>query len=208
MSLEPTDDSRGSISVWIEQLKDGEAEAARKLWHHYAEQLTTAARRRLGGAGTGVADEEDVAQSVFALVCRGAQSGRFQDITTRDDLWWFLLLATKQKTIDLRRRERAAKRGGGNTRPESGVGGAGDSVPFTLDGLTGTNPTPEFLVMMQESNERLLGLLRDNQLRSIATSRMEGLTVAEIAAIHSIGMRSVDRKLALIRNRWRKELEL
>jgi DNA-directed RNA polymerase specialized sigma24 family protein len=36
---------------------------------------------------------------------------------------------------------------------------------------------------------------------------MEGLTVAEIAASQSIGLRSVERKLALIRGKWRKELD-
>jgi len=205
MSPQSIDDARGSVSAWIAQLKDGEADAARRLWEHYASRLTAAARRWLAGAPTGIADEEDVAQSVFALVCRGAQSGRLQDVATRDDLWWLLLLATKRRAIDQRRREGAAKRGGAAVAREAHL--AEGEPQFTLDCLAGSNPTPEFLVMMQEQTERLLGLLRDDLLRTIAMARMEGLTVAEIAASQSIGLRSVERKLALIRGKWRKELD-
>jgi DNA-directed RNA polymerase specialized sigma24 family protein len=36
---------------------------------------------------------------------------------------------------------------------------------------------------------------------------MEGFTVAEIAGKLGIGVRAVERKLGLIRERWRKELQ-
>lgn len=39
---------RGSVSMWIDRLKDGEAEAARLIWNRYFEKLVEVARRRLG----------------------------------------------------------------------------------------------------------------------------------------------------------------
>ena len=43
-------------------------------------------------------------------------------------------------------------------------------------------PTPAFAVEVAEECERLLGQLGNDQLRSIALFKMEGYTVAEIAA--------------------------
>ena len=39
-------------------------------------------------------DEEDVALSVFASLCRGAQCGNFKKLTDREDLWALLLVMT------------------------------------------------------------------------------------------------------------------
>jgi DNA-directed RNA polymerase specialized sigma24 family protein len=75
-----------------------------------------------------------------------------------------------------------------------------------LDDLVGQTPTPEFLAMLKEEYERLLSGLRDERLREIAISRVEGYTVAEIAAKLAIGKRAVERKLQLIRSKWAEEL--
>src|SRR4051794_28659879 len=89
-----------SVSQWIAHLKEGKAEAARQLWERYALRLVEVARKRLGDAPKRLADEEDVAASVFHSVCRGAAAGRFQDINNRDELWWVLLAITKKKVVD------------------------------------------------------------------------------------------------------------
>jgi DNA-directed RNA polymerase specialized sigma24 family protein len=208
MSFVPSDGSQGSITAWIHQLKAGEADAAQQLWIRYADRLTELARRKLGSAPRRIADEEDVAQSVFHLLCRGAQAGRFQNLHDRDELWWWLLMTTKQKSVDNVRRELAQKRGGGRVQALASRSARGDSSDeLALDDVIGAAPTPEFLVMLQEQNDRLLGLLRDDCLRSVAMWRMEGFTVAEIAAKLAIGVRAVERKLRLIRDKWRRELQ-
>ena len=181
-------------------------EAVQKLWDRYKTRLLELARRKLGDAPKRVADEEDVAQSVFLSFFRGATAGRFDDVKTRDDLWWLLLAITRQKTVDFIRRETAKKRGAGQVRSEGGLAAADGSQGFAFDRLVGDEPTPEFLVMFEEQNRRLLGLLRDDRLREIAISRIEGYTVAEIAADLAVSTRSVERKLQLIRNAWTKDL--
>src|SRR5262249_32221455 len=77
----------GSVTVWIEQLKAGDAAAAAPLWQGYFRRLVGLARQRLGAAPRGVADEEDVALSAFASFCRAAAQGRFPRLDDRDDLW-------------------------------------------------------------------------------------------------------------------------
>ncbi len=194
-----------SISHWIAQLRCGEAEAAQKLWRRYADQLVEVARRRLGDSPRAAADEEDIALSVFHSVCQGAVAGRFCDITDRNDLWWLLLTLARQKVIDHVRRETAQKRGAGRVRPEAAVAGSRGSRRFSLDHLIGDAPTPEYWIILQEEHQRLLGLLRDDCLRRIASRRIEGFSVAEIAEDLTISTRSVERKLRLIRGRWAQE---
>ena len=197
----------GSVSGWISRLKSGEADAAQNLWDRYARQLVALARRRLGDAPKSSADEEDVAQNVFGSICRGATAGRFANVQNRDDLWWVLLTITKQKVVDHIRHELAQKRGMGVVRSESQLNNAtADDVGFALDRLVGDDPTPEFLVTLQEESDRLLRLLRDDTLRRIALFRIEGYTVSEIAADLGISTRAVERKLQLIRARWTTEL--
>ena len=99
------------------------------------------------------------------------------------------------------------KGGGGQVWPESALAASNDTgEAFDLNQLVGEEPTPELLVMLEEQNRRLLDLLRDDRLRQIAMLRIRGYTVVEIAGDLSISVRSVERKLQLIRNQWRKEL--
>jgi RNA polymerase sigma factor (sigma-70 family) len=198
-----------SVSQWIAHLKEGKADAAQRLWERYAMQLVDLARRRLNDAPKRIADEEDIAASVFHSLCRGAAAGRFQDVKNRDELWWLLLAITKQKVADHIRRETAQKRGGGRIQSETALSGQpDDSHGFTLDKLMSDEPSPEFIVELQEQNDRLLGLLRDDNLRHIALSRIEGFTVPEIASDLRVSTRSIERKLQLIRGMWSKELQL
>jgi DNA-directed RNA polymerase specialized sigma24 family protein len=75
-----------------------------------------------------------------------------------------------------------------------------------LDQLIGQEPTPDFVVMLDEENRRLLGLLRDDKLRQIARYRIEGYTMQEIAAEFALSKRAIERKLQLIRATWAREL--
>ncbi len=76
-----------SVTVWLTSLKDGDAEAAQKLWSRYFEALVRLARDRLRGAPKAVADEEDAALSAFDSFVRGAARGRYPRLDDREDLW-------------------------------------------------------------------------------------------------------------------------
>lgn len=196
--------SNPSISQWLANLKYGDQAAAQKLWSRYAIRLIELARQRLGKIQKGVADEEDVAQLVFASLWRGATEGRFQDLKNRDELWWMLLTLTKHKATDHIRRETAQKRGGGNVISEAQL--RRDSLEgdfaWTFDELIDKEPTPEFIVTLSEQHAYLMSRLRDDVLRQIASLRIEGYTVSEIAMKLAIAKRSVERKLSLIRTEW------
>ena len=68
-----------SVSEWLVGLQTGEDTAVNQLWERYANELVNLARANLANAPKVIADEEDVAQSVFRSICRGAAAGRFAD---------------------------------------------------------------------------------------------------------------------------------
>src|SRR5205085_8369771 len=108
-----------SVTNWINQLKAGEPEAARRLWDGYFRRLVGLARGKLEGSPRRAADEEDVALSAFGSLCRGAEGGRFPHLLDRDSLWQLLVAITAHKAHDLRRREERKKRGGGRVLDEA-----------------------------------------------------------------------------------------
>jgi DNA-directed RNA polymerase specialized sigma24 family protein len=192
-----------SVSEWFGNLKAGRADAARKLWDRYSDKLAALARRRLNGLPKAVSDEDDLAQSVFHSICRGAAAGRFGDFSTRDELWWLLVAITNQKTIDHFRRLTAQKRGLGCVETETGLAAY---HPFSMDDLLSSTPTAEFMAILDEQYESLLAHLNDERLRQIAIMRVEGYTVAEIATKLAVGTRAIERKLHLIRCKWASEI--
>lgn len=199
--------SQESVTVWISKLGDGEFGALQKLWERYSDRLIELARIRLGAAPKQLADEQDIVNSVFHSLCRGAQAGRIRELRNRDELWWLLLAIAKRRIVDHLRRETALKRGAGRVVSEANLAGdEGASDGFRLDQLVGREATPDFIVALGEEHDRLLAALRDDRLRQVASMRIEGYTVEEIAERIQIGKRSVERKLELIRRRWAEEM--
>jgi DNA-directed RNA polymerase specialized sigma24 family protein len=189
--------AENSVSQWLGQLKNGDPEAAQKLWERYFRRLVGLARGRLQGAARRAADEEDVALSAFASFCRGVERNCFPRLDDRDDLWRVLVVIASRKASNLRRHQGQLKRGGG-LEP-------GDVAKVALEDIVSQEPTPEFAVEVAEEYRRLLGLLADPDLEAVAVCKMEGRTTAEVAERLSCSPRSVERKLELIRDIWQAE---
>jgi DNA-directed RNA polymerase specialized sigma24 family protein len=196
-----------SVTGWIDGLKASDEEAARALWRRYFEKLVALARRRLVEGPRRVADEEDVALSVFKSLCEGAERGEFDHLNDREDLWRLLVTITVRKADQHTRWHLRQKRGGRKVRGES-VFLNNDSgfASEGFDGLPGSEPTPEFLVQLRDEHQRLLNLLADDTLRRIAAWKMEGRSNAQMAADLGVTTRSVERKVQRIRETWKTEL--
>lgn len=193
--------SNNSITHLIAQLKGGEESAAYELWERYFGRLTELARRRLKAHPRRAADEEDVVVSVFDSLCDGAAQGRFAELTDRQDLWKLLLVITRQKAVDLIRRENRKKRGGGDVRGES-IFDSDLNAPNSIEDMIGSEPTPELLVMIEEQHQQLLGALRNDDLRLIANRKLQGYSNQEIADELGVVERTIRRKVNLIMDEW------
>ena len=185
--------SKGSVTRWMQQLQAGNAEAAQHLWERYFRRLVGLARKKLRDTPRRAADEEDVALSAFDSFCRGIRRGHFPQLDDRDNLWRLLVTLTARKAFDQVRDERTQKRGGGAVSRDSAAG---------FDQMVGREPTPEFAAQVAEECRRLLDLLADTDLRSVALWKMEGDTTEQIAAKLACAPSTVERKLRRIRSLW------
>lgn len=191
-----------NVSHWIDQVKEGDSMAASVLWEHYYDRLIRNVRKHLRDQNRGVSDEEDIVVSVFESFYRAAQAGRFPEMSGRDDLWRLLLKMSARKLVDKRRRDRRQRRGSG--KPVFSLQAAGQDQAVME--VIGDEPTPEMVLTMAESVERLLSHLGDGQLREIAVGKMEGLSNAELATRLACSERTIERRLHLIRETCQQEL--
>ena len=188
--------SEGSVTRHLGRLKAGDHAAAVLLWRRYFQRLVRVAKRRLAGNVRRAADEEDVALSAFAHFCRQAERGRLPNVRNRDELWGLLATVTIQMAIDELRREGRAKRGG----PQQSSARRADPAQ-----LASKQADPGFIAEVAEQCDRLLGSLDDDTLKSIAVWKTEGYTNEEIAAQLGVVLRTVERKVHAIRERWTSE---
>lgn len=195
----------GSVTRWIGELKAGDdQDAANFLWHRFHKRLLWLARKQLGGTSRRVTDEEDVVAEALAALLRGVQDDRFPKLHDRKSLWSLLTSITEHKAIDQMRRNGTEGRGGGNVAGESGFGDRG------IGGVVDNEPTPEFAAQWSEEFSRLLARLDDEgdkTLRPIAIANLEGFTKNEISERLVISLRSVERKLRLVRQIWEEALD-
>lgn len=200
-----TDDS--DITMIFDQLKAGRDSAAGRIWDAYFDAVVNEARKRMRYDAKRASDEEDVALSVMRNVIEGAKAGRFSTHQDRTDLWRLMIAITRQKVIDRRRGEHRLKRGGGDVRGESVfIKPGGDTSEVGIQQQARDEVTPDFMVMLEEENQKLFASLRDEVLQTIAQLRLEGFSNEEIAEKTQLSLRSVERKLGIIRERMEKEL--
>ena len=200
--------SNDPVTQWIEQLKDGDAEAAQKLWERYFSQIVRLARRKLEGAKRGLADEEDVALSTFKSLCAGAETGKFPKLIDRDSLWALLMAIVAHKSTDLIRHENRRKRGGTGKRADDSS--IATLQPVSLSQIIEQKATPERAALMGAEFESLIKKLdraEDPDLLCIAVSKMMGDSNAEVARQLGCVRRTVERKIQLIRRIWENEIE-
>jgi DNA-directed RNA polymerase specialized sigma24 family protein len=199
----------GSITRWLRGLKAGRPEAVEAIWRRYYDRVLAVARHRLRqGPHQAVEDGEDVALSALHGLADAAARGRFDRLDDRSDLWQVLAAITVKKALSRRRRYDRWKRSGRSPSGDRAPGRArhahGADEAGLLARAVSKEPAPELAVILREQIERLLDALPDPTLRQIAESRMQGASNAEIARGLGRAVRTVERKLELIRLVWDK----
>jgi len=179
---------------------------AQRLWDRYFTRLVHLCRRRLADYPRRAADEEDAAIIAFESFFEGVQRGRFPQLHDRDDLWRLLVVIAARKAVDLIQHERRDKRGAGAVKSESAFQAVDSTgAPLGIEHVIGDEPTPEFALMVAEEYSRLLHHLADESARKVAQLKLEGYGNDEIAARLECSLRTVERKLWLIRTQWSEE---
>jgi DNA-directed RNA polymerase specialized sigma24 family protein len=200
-----------SVTDWIHQLKEGERAAVQKLWERYFPRLVRQTRRWLRRTPVKAVDAEDIALSAFDSFCRRAEQGRFPKLFDRDDLWQLLVVIAFRKACNQVKHEAGQRPRNGQVYEASALAMEdADDAGSIFCHLIGREPDPALVVEMADSCRRLLEMLLTAELRDVAVWKMEGYTNEEIAAKLKGGkgrsLATVERKLALIRTIWAKEI--
>ncbi len=190
------------ITLYLPRMRDGDDEAVEVIWRNYFEQLVRYARRKLEGVRTREADEEDVALSAMHSFWRGMKAGKFPKVEDREDLWKLLVTITARKATAQRRRQHAAKRGGGRLWGESFFEHRGDESQKEGIDQVAAEPSPDFADDVVANCRALLDVLEDSTLRQVALWTLEGYRPAEIAQRLGCARRTVERKIERIRTLW------
>lgn len=191
-----------NVSHWIDLVKEGDSAAANQIWQHYFDRLVRSVRRRMNGQNRAISDEEDIVLSVFDSFYAAAEKGRFPDLSDRDDLWRLLLRMAGRKVIDKRRHDRRQRRGGDVRIHSLNADGEDDSVIEAI----GNEPSPEMVLSMQESVEKLFSHLGVGHLCDLAGAKLEGYSNAELAQRFECSERTIERRLHLIREKLQQEV--
>lgn len=191
-------ETTNSLTAVYHKVKEGDEEAATELWQACSCAMLSFADRHLRGVPQKMAGREDIAQEAFASFIKAARLGRFPDFKDRNDLWRLLFKITRDKAIDLRRYE--------NRRKTTNGFDFDAAIPETTGVVEPVNVSESaFDADIVETLEYHLGLLYPS-LRQYAVARLEGYSNGEIAEEFGVALRTVERKLQMIRTTWMKHL--
>jgi DNA-directed RNA polymerase specialized sigma24 family protein len=181
--------SIGSVTVWVKQLPAGDLAAQEAIFRRYQEPLVAYAAFRLKQLGVRATEADDIAQEVFMGLFRRTVDGKMPDLIDRDDLWLKLRRICGDRVKDARRKR--------TLNTESALG---DGVDVSVVGLA--------RVAEQHFDDCVLtlehGLLqhylrqRSPDLPEIASLRMQGYSIDQIAEKLQLPPRTVDRRVQWI----------
>lgn len=183
-------DVPGSITGLYRRWRQGHVESLEKLVERFRPRLLALARSTLKGRVRRVADAEDALQGAFISFWEKAEDGSLSESMDRNDLWNVLGVITVRKSLRIREREFAKKRGGDRNHADQGVEGV--SAP-------NQGESPELLCA------EMLELL-EKELQPYAILKLSGYTNREIAQEFDCTEKKIERKLKLIRTVWLREI--
>ena len=194
------EDSLGSVSLLFQSLQKGDSKSATEIFARYFPRLLKLAQRVLVARSLPV-EAEDTIQDTFLQFFNSVQLGSYDQSLRRDDLWRILSVITVQKARKQLGREATAKRGGGRVKPESQIVSS-DSGAFRLDSQLGSLSTAEYDLIVTEMLEQL-----GDELREVAILRLAGYTNSEIKVLLDSSLRSIERRVQIVRATWKEYLD-
>ena len=182
---QPNEGLPGSVSILISKVKEGDEDSVRELWNRYSGALVRSAQTRISKQVAAKVDSEDLAQSVFFAIYRGAVEDKFDQLNDRAGFWTLVLAITRRKAVDRIRNLTAAKRGGA-----AAMRASQEAVGESVANLVDRAPSREVDPQVEVECEDLLASLKQQldiedasgMLTRVAMSRIAGLSVKEIAA--------------------------
>ena len=197
-------ESAGSITNAITALGNYDPQAAQLIWDRFFQRLCAYAETLVYKRHRRLLTSDEIAASAFMALVEGVREKRFEKVRNRDELWQMLSLIAARKAINFQKQLDRAKRGNGQVKGDSAFGtmGINGVVDFIQRDLA-----PETGAQIQELSQQFLQRLPNDELRNVALWRMAGYSNAEIAEKAGCVVRTIERKLNLIRKIWTELIE-
>jgi RNA polymerase sigma factor (sigma-70 family) len=197
--------NEGSVTNLIEELRSQDAlvrnEAADVIWKRYSCQLLELARQRLAPRIRRREDEEDVVLNMYDSFCRRMHAGEFS-LDNRDDLWNLLFTMTVHKVRKTARKHMRLRRSVSSEQHDESPGDESAGGAAVVGLIADQGPNPALAVELTDMLERLLLGLPDSRMRSVVIWKLEGQTNEQISEKLHCAVRTVERKLHFIREKW------
>ncbi|MBX9789696.1 MAG: hypothetical protein K2Y37_12335 [Pirellulales bacterium] len=178
------------MSQWIAQAKAGDLSALARLHQRYWPALVGLARHRLHGSPI-PSDEEDIAQQAFLDFYHAVQRQRVPKLVNRQQFLALLSHIISCKACNEVTHELTARRGGGRVQQGSAITRLVDDSAYS--------PLQE--AILKDCYQKYVATMPEN-LREFAELFLQGHTREQIAAALGCADRTVDRKLAILREYW------
>ena len=201
--MEPSNNE--SFEELLDAMQKGDDRAFAAFFNEYYDQLVQFARKKLGSFHPRTFDADDMAQSAMKSLFKSLRESRYE-AQNSVELWQVLITITKNKLIDRRRLHQAQKRGGGNVRGESIWIQAGEDSGLYEQPDTRPNLTPDAQAELLETTDLLFQRLEGNKTREVARLLLAGYRINDIAEELNCVRRTVERKIAHIREQWNEVL--
>lgn len=182
-----------SVSLLIQQLKEGDDAALARLYERYSAAAVARARRRFQQAGLPQLDEDAVANDAFWGLHRAVRAGRTPNLENRRQFLALLATIVACKAVNEIKRARAGVRD--VEREQTG------SVLMQLVEDDSTKPDQQ--AALHDCYDCFVQALPE-PLRPFAELYLAGLTHKQIADELGVVERTVERKIPLILSRWRE----
>ena len=184
----------GSITHWILRLRSDREIASDQLFVRFRQRVLLFARNLLATTSRSVRDEEDIALEAFADLYQGFESGAFSEVANREDFWKVLASITYCRAADYRRWTRAECRHLPDSFATAGLQAA--------DAVADSRSRAAELAELSDFLQILFVRLEDANLQRAVLLKFEGYTNEEIAQECRCAVRTVERRLRTVRQRW------
>lgn len=198
---DPAPDDRGSVTRWISEARLGKSVAAENLWERYSQRMMRLAAKRIAGAGIVIADEQDVANDALGAFFMRIREGGYEELGNRESLWRLLATITLNKASMLVRDETREKRDVRKVQHGNDLGHPLDNVSRPSE------QTADAIVLFAETINQFLSELDEAEMQEIALAKMEGYTNTEIAQRIGRSDATVDRRLKLVRSKFKQIID-
>ena len=191
-------DTSDAVPELVRRWREGDQEAAARLYGRYARQLLRLAEQHLSRKLSGRVDGEDVVQSVFRTFFRRSAGGEFR-IGSSDQIWKLLVKITLMKVRALGRYHSAQKRA---VAAEAAGPAAPDADAWLPEALA-RDPDPADAVAFVDQVEVLMKGLPPLYGR-VLELRLQGQTPTQVARELNVSRQTVYRALNLLQERLRE----